>query len=95
MSDVGRWLSAVLLVVAAASAVHLARRSYPSHRVVALALSATAALNLGRAVLQTLGAPIGLDRALYLAFPAISAPDPTRVGTSLTGSTSEGTNARR
>lgn len=64
----------VLLFLAAILARLLSRPScYPVHRPVALALGATAAANLLRPALAAVGAPLALDRALYLVFPALSA----------------------
>lgn len=71
---IGRALSMVALCGAALAAARLARPdACPSHRPVALALCGAAALNIARPLLALCGAPLALDRALYLAFPALAA----------------------
>lgn len=68
-----RHLVTLCLLLAAVAAARLARASrYPIHRPVAVALGAAVALNLLRLGARAAGAPLVLDRALYLAFPALS-----------------------
>ncbi len=69
----GRWLSIATLAAAALLAFLLARPGrYPAHRPVAVVLGIAAAVNLARALLHGV-LPLAVDRALYLAFPALSA----------------------